>query len=584
VAIFAAYARALGFEFVFDDRGQIAENPLVQSWGFAGRYFTEHVWAHMFPDVPGNYYRPLFMLWLMVHYMLFGLAAFWWHLTTILTHLAATWIVYVVARQLLEDRFTAAAAAILFGLHPVHVESVAWVSAVSEPLFTLLLLGALSSYIRMRRGPGTRQRLWLCGSIVLYALALLTKEPAVILPVLVACYEWLLGPANDTPQEGRFGRRVRAACRSVLPYLVVTAFYVVARTIVLDGFGHTVVRLPLRVVLLTLPSVLWFYVQHLVWPVGLAGFYDVPYIKQFTTQAVGLPAVGLAVVAAGLSWWAWHSRRAAFSVICLVLPILPLLNLRLLPHSEIAHDRYLYFPSVGLCFLLALALRRLPEAGPRLFGQPVLQIGLLGTVASVMGAGVYLQSTHWSDDISFYQRGVESAPENEIARSNLAAVLFERGRYAEGIYLYEEVLARAPDSWQAHYSVGYGHYGLNHNAVAERHLTRSIELGGDTSSQFLYRGLTRLRLGRSEEALADIQHAIEIGPAPGYYFALGSTLQTMDRLREAREAFQRELAIDPQQGMAKLQIDQIDAQLRKRQAAGSSSSGAPAKHRSLRSK
>ncbi len=583
MATFAAYARALGFEFVFDDRGQIVENASVQSWGFAGRYFTEHVWAHRFPDVPGNYYRPLFMLWLLLHYMVFGPAAFWWHLTTILAHLAATWIVYVVARQLLGDQFTATAAALLFGLHPVHVESVAWVSAVSEPLFTLLLLGALSSHIRMRRGPEARRRLWFHGSIVLYALALLTKEPAAILPVLVACYEWLLGPANDTPQEGRFGRRVRAACWSVLPYLVVTVLYGVVRAIVLDGVSHTVVRLPLRVVLLTLPSVLWFYLQHLVWPVGLAGFYDVPYIKHFTTQAVGLPAVGLAVAAAGLSWWAWRSRHAAFAVICLVLPILPLLNLRLLPHAQIAHDRYLYLPSVGLCILLAMALRRLPEGRPRLFGQTAAQIGLLCTVATVMGAGVYVQSAYWSDDVTFYQRGVDSAPENEVARSNLATLLFERGRYAQGIYLYEEKLARDPDSGLAHYKLGYGHYHLKHYTVAERHLTRSIEQGGDAASH-LYRGLTRLRLGRPQEALTDIQRAIEMQPAaPGYNFALGSTLQAMDRLAEAREAFRRELAIDPQQRHAKLRMDQIDAQLRKRHAAGSPSSGAPAKNRSLRS-
>src|SRR5215217_4240386 len=131
---FIAYAGTLGYQFVYDDRSQIVENSFVQSWANAPQFFTEHVWQHVYPNSPGNYYRPIFLIWLLLNYTLFGLNAFSWHLTTVTVHLAATALVYVFARRLSKDELTATIAALVFGLHPVHLESVAWVSGVTDPL------------------------------------------------------------------------------------------------------------------------------------------------------------------------------------------------------------------------------------------------------------------------------------------------------------------------------------------------------------------------------------------------------------------------------------------------------------------
>ena len=114
---FAVYAQTLGFQFVHDDVGQIVENPAVQSWHYLAQYFTAQVWAGVTPELLGNYYRPLFLIWLRLNDAVFGLHPWAWHLTTLLLHVAVTGLVYLLAWRIVKDRWTALLAALIFGLH-----------------------------------------------------------------------------------------------------------------------------------------------------------------------------------------------------------------------------------------------------------------------------------------------------------------------------------------------------------------------------------------------------------------------------------------------------------------------------------
>jgi 4-amino-4-deoxy-L-arabinose transferase-like glycosyltransferase len=107
---FVAYCRTLKFQFVYDDQTIILANPAIQSWHYLPQYFTRHFWAGVYPEGPGNYYRPVCLLWLRINYMAFGTHAWAWHLSTIFLHLAATFMVYLLARRLLQDAWPAALA------------------------------------------------------------------------------------------------------------------------------------------------------------------------------------------------------------------------------------------------------------------------------------------------------------------------------------------------------------------------------------------------------------------------------------------------------------------------------------------
>ncbi len=139
VAVFLAYYNTLSFDFVHDDRPQILGNTWLRSWKYLPRYFTSDVWAFQHPVFRGTFYRPIFLLWLRLQYLAFGLKPWGWHFCTVICHVGVTLLVYFTAVRLLEDRLAALFTALIFGLHPTHAEGVAWVSGVTEPLFALSL-------------------------------------------------------------------------------------------------------------------------------------------------------------------------------------------------------------------------------------------------------------------------------------------------------------------------------------------------------------------------------------------------------------------------------------------------------------
>src|SRR5205085_1763533 len=205
--------------------------------------------------------------------------------------------------------------------------SVAWISGVTEPMLALFFLGSLLGYLRWRDGawaeratnePVTqRPAKWLALSLGLYVLALFSKETAMVMPALIFAYEWLFGE--------RAGRVARASKRAA-PFLVMAAVYFVLRAIILKAVSVAMWQLPLPVTLMTVPSVLWFYLRLLVWPSGLSAFYDTPYVAQ-AGAGFWLMCVTLTVVAVTLWLWARKSKPVAFAVGLLILPILPVLNL-----------------------------------------------------------------------------------------------------------------------------------------------------------------------------------------------------------------------------------------------------------------
>lgn len=569
---FGVYAGTLTYQFVYDDLGVIVNNPLVQSWRFVPRYFTEHVWGYMYPNVPGNYYRPVFLLWLLLNHTVFGIDPSGWHLTAVLAHMVSTLLVYFIARRVTGDQLAALVASLIFGIHPVHIEAVAWVSGVSEPLLAMLLLGSFLGYLRYRESR-PKQWKWLAASLLLFALGALAKETSMLFPLMLVAYEWLLGPAPPEPATvekarvlRRFSQYAAAGFRAVirvLPFFGVAVAYMVARTLVLRGFGHTVTLLSFGTIVYTWPSLLWFYIKMLVWPVGLAAFYDTPYIDHPTLLNFILPLAAVLITAGALLWGAVRSRPVRFALIWLVWPILPLFNLAVFPEGEIAHDRYMYLPSVGLAILVGLGVVWLRARRPAIAGQPGWVV-VLAFLTISLGLGTVIQQSQWKSNLSLYSYGVRVAPNNNLAVNNLGNEFLERGDYESAIELYERVLIRRPNFWLANFNLGYAYYKVSMLDEAERYLNRAIQLNTVDADQYLYLGLTWTKQGHLTEAASSIRRAIEIRrDGRGYHFALGAVLRKQGELEAALEEFRTELVNNPSQTAANQQIAEIEAQLRK---------------------
>jgi len=558
VLTFLAYIDTLWFKFIYDDRALILQNYFIRSWSYLPRYFAAHAWAIDATTSVGNYYRPLLFPWLRINYLLFGLEPAGWHLFSVLAHVGVTLLVYVLSVKLLGDPLTALAAAAIFGLHPAHIEAVAWISGSSESVLALLLISSFLCYLNWRTRPG-RANNWLAASLLLYALAMLFKETALILPLAIFATEWCR-PREDLEATERLRTRdFRRSLLAAAPYLLLTIPYLFARVVALKSFQYPASNVPVAEVFWTWPSLLWFYIQHLLWPVGLSGFYDLTYVVHPSFSRVFLPGVGVALIACGLYWWGKHSRQAALATAWMLLPLLPVLNIQVFGDGNFAHDRYLYLPSVGFSMLAALGLRRVEVGRRSVFGRPAIQAVLILVLSSVLGFGTVAQSLTYSSDARFYARCYVTAPHNDTVKANYASILGEQGRSEEALRLLQEILTRHPESSSVNYNVGYTYYRMGNLEEARRHLTRAVQLNPQDAEGFFYLGLTQLKMEHVDEAALDVRQAVTINPhADNYHFALGVIFKLQGNLAAALEEFRAELALNPNHSAARAQVEQLE--------------------------
>jgi len=553
-ATFLAYAAVSSFGFVYDDESQIVHDSFVQQWHFVPAYFTSHVWQWIYPHVGGNYYRPVFLLWLLLNFKVFGLHPAGWHLAVLALHLVATWQVYRLALRLTGSQPAAAIAALLFGLHPVHIEAVAWISGVTEPLAAVFILGSLLSWMRYREA---RHRTDFAWSLVWFSLGLLTKEQAILVPAFLLAYDRLIARESKSGA----GIPIRQSLGLLAPFAAVASLYTLARIHALQGFSQRVTDVGIATNLLTIPSLLVFYTRLLLWPVGLSAFYDTGYVRTFGEALMPL-LLCLVMAAAGLfALVRSRSRVAAFAAVLLLLPLAPLMKLDIFFRGEIAHDRYLYLPSIGFVLLLGLGFRWAFERR-ELRDYALVAVG---AVATFFIAATIWQSLNWANNIVLYARGMAIAPNNLVVRNDLANEFMKRGQLDVAIDQYRDVLRRDPTFWLARYNLGYAEYTTGDCAAAVRDLEIAARQNAVDAETFFYLGDCRFRLGDRQDGAALMRHAIELDPRmPNFRASLADDLAAtgdLDSMRQALELYRFEATANPAHPTAAARARELESRL-----------------------
>jgi len=567
-----AYLATLQFQFVYDDESQIVGNQLIEQWHYVPFYFHIQVWAHVNPHQAGNYYRPIFMLWMRLNQAVFGYRPFCWHLTTVFMHVLATFFVFKLAQRLSRRDDIALITSLIFGLHPVHIEAVAWVSGVTEALFAVLLIASFLCFLDWRENrPNARTY-----SLVLYALAIFSKETAVLMMPLVFAYAWLYPQEEHPPILKRFWTSLAPA----LPYLGVTFIYLYFRSLALHGLFHVVDQLDRRTNLLTIPSVLWFYLKMLFMPVGLSAFYDVPYVTSPSLHQFWLPLLGVFVFGGALFCWWWKTRNPliAFASVLMILPLVPLMNFSLFRFGEIAHDRYLYTPSIGFAILAALAIANLGRITSLSYSISLPwrkggaaergtvhganenwgSLFYVAPIAMALLALTVYQSLFWADDLVLYSRGVQIAPNNNLAMNNLANELEQRHMYAQAISMYARVLERNPTFYLANYNLGYVSYESGNYEQGERFLKRAAVLDPTDAETYYFLAKCEMQLGELNDAETNLHRAIVVDQRLlGPRYTLGVLLKQEGRNREALDYFRAELVKNPSDANARHEVEDL---------------------------
>jgi protein O-mannosyl-transferase len=540
-----SYLGTLRFGFVYDDFPQIQTNPFIKSWRYVPQYFVSSVWKQVYPQDSGNYYRPMFLLWTRVNYAIFGLREMGWHLTAVLLHVLVTWLVYRLVKKM-TGRFTVAwLTAVIFGVHPIHHEVVAWVSGTTESLFAAMFLATFIAYLNSLESAKSK---WMTVSAVLYGLALLCKETAIVLPALVFACEWIAGNSQDSPNRPGLAMRFGRALTPVAFYLPIAVAYLFARTRILSGLGHAMSNASVFTWLLTLPSILFFYVRNWFFPIRLSEFYDLFFQSRLSLRGVVLPVVVL--VALGIAVWLLRkslgARATGYAVAWLVIPLLPALDLFVFRNGELAHDRYFYVPSVGASLLVGLIIERAFAGQPLVFGQPSRIVGAALALAAALGICAVREASFWLDDYTLYSRGHEIAPLNSTALNNLGAVAIFRQEIEPAQTLLEAGYKAFPDDGRFVFNLGRLNYMKKQYSTSEKYAREAVRLDPNSADSYVLLGQILLKEDKRKEAIQSFRRGVELNPYDEtYHTSYGIVLQMNGDCAGADSQFGEAIALNP---------------------------------------
>ncbi|HET9529620.1 MAG TPA: hypothetical protein VFQ92_04665, partial [Blastocatellia bacterium] len=355
---FLAFSNTLFHGFAYDDQTQILENRFIHSFSNIPTAFTTEVWFwRVLQDKDPNketgpttpYYRPMFTVFLMIGWWLFQDWAGGWHFLNILMHLAAAFFAFKILENISKDLRIAAFSTLLFALHPLRTESVAWISGVTDLFLAFFLLPSFYLYM-LHRQKGEPK--YLLGSLALFLLAAFSKEPAVCLPIFIAAYEvWVIN------QEKPLKARVRSAAGFAALFITVPFVYFGMRYKAL-GFvlsDNRYTSYAFHHVLMTIPLVIFKYIGLLFFPFNLTLFHETPLVKSILSLRFVLPFIGLGGLAA-LLWPMRRSQLARFGILWFFIHLLPVLNLSAFAVEFMVQERYVYIPSLGFSLLVAMGL------------------------------------------------------------------------------------------------------------------------------------------------------------------------------------------------------------------------------------
>jgi Flp pilus assembly protein TadD len=547
-----AFIMSAGFPFLFDDRAQIVGNSQIRTWQGTLGYFASDVWHSYDPRIVSKYYRPLFYLWVRFNYLLFGLKPAGWHITLVLLHGASSVLAFRLGARLTGSRAAGVIAALLFALHPVHIESVAWISGMTDPLMACFLLAAMLIFLSWIE---ERRPAQLAFVALLYLLALLCKEPAIMALPVLALTAWLYAP------QTRMRAKLTAVLHGVAAPAAVAVAYLALRAWILHASVSRVNALPVAAMLLSLPEVLLFYLRQSLFPVGLSFAYDFDPQRQMSLEGFWIPLLVAAAIAALYALWCYrerrHRRALLMAAAIFVAWLIPVLDIRLLDLNQLVHDRYLYLPVLGVCIAVSVAFRQWSElqSAP---GQ--VRAAAFGALCVLLLAATEVQQFGCASELLLWSRAARIAPHNDLALSNLGVTLLERGEMAEGLAVFQRDLQYNPNSWNSNYNMAYVLFSEHEYAAAQPYIVRALEIKPQSPETLRMAGGIEMKLGKLEDAEKHMRSALELDPDDeGFHTTLGLVLlERGDRAAAARE-FERELQMYPNNATARSGLQQARA-------------------------
>jgi tetratricopeptide (TPR) repeat protein len=558
------------FDFVnYDDQLYVYENTHVLK-GLTG---DSIIWA--FTACQKGYWQPLTWLSLIINCQLFGSHPGGFHLVNVFLHLANTLLLFWVLKKMTSSLWSSAFVAALFAIHPMHVESVTWISERKDVLSTLFWLLTMWAYVRYARSvavPATAKRVNYILALIFFALGLMSKPMLVTLPFILLLLDyWPLNRIHNPQSKIRnlllekIPFFILAAISSVVTFLtqkVGTITYDTETIALSDRAGNAFLSYAR-------------YIGKLFVPRNLAVSYPFD-AGGFVFWQVAMSIVLLIVISIFVIRFRRNHKYLAvgwFWFIGMLVPVIGLVKFTWSSYS----DRFTYIPYIGLFIMLAWGLPDFLSKWPH--RKIVLSIAAPITLIA-LGTGAFRQVSVWKDSITLYSHAIEVTHNNALVHNylgmsylnlkryqdaieslkqaiaidrnctdayyNLGVAFDKVGRWEESIDAFKQVIQARPHYAEAHYNLGNAYLSLGRSQDALEIYKRAVILDPALAEAQYNLGNAYSKLGRYQDAIEAYKQAIKI--KPGYieaYNNLGNACVSMGRFQEAAEAFKQVIKIKP---------------------------------------
>lgn len=534
-ATVAAFAGVRGNGWIqLDDPLYVVDNPHVnRGWTWDGfRWFLTH--SH------GSNWHPLTSWTHMLDVQLFGLTPVGPHLVNVALHTLTALLVLFTLHRLTGAWWRASLVALLFAVHPLRVESVAWVSERKDVLSGVFFVLTLLAWGEWARRPSPARY---AAALGVFALGLMAKPMLVTVPaVLLLLDAWPLGRWREgVAARAGAGAAWRARLIEKWPFALLAAISAVLTVVMQRGTGAVVpfAVIPLSARFANAAVSVWRYARDLVWPRHLTIFYP------FDTQLSALVVIASVVALAGAAWALarWRGRVPALAMgwawsLVMLLPVIGLLQVGGQSHA----DRYTYLPQLGLLigivWTVADALAARPAAARAAFAAALV-------AAAALGLATRTQVARWHDSTTLFRWTLAVTRDNAIAHQCLGDVAMQAGHVAEALPHYRESVRIWPTFWDSHNKLGAALGATGHWDQAVVELERAAVLSQDPGVQHNL-GFAYLMLGRVDDALPHFDAALRADPDDVRSLThRGLALRAKQRFAEAEEDLRHAARLTP---------------------------------------
>jgi tetratricopeptide (TPR) repeat protein len=516
LAIAAAYGQVYGFQFVnYDDPDYVTENLHVRE----GLSASGVGWA--FQSTEYANWLPLTRLSHMLDTELYGLQSGRHHLTSVAIHAITTLLLFALLLKITGDRWPSAFVAFLFGLHPLHVESVAWIAERKDVLSGFFYILAIWSYVLYVERPGPIRY---AAILILFACGIMAKPMIVTLPFVALLLDvWPLSRFSKKTVIEKIPLFALSAASAAIAYVVQQR----------GGAVNTLAEIPFSLRVENAAVVYGTYIVQFFWPARLAVFYPFPSAVptwEWIGAAVALVAVTVTAlrsrpVAVG---WLWYLGT--------LIPVIGLVKIGLQSHA----DRYTYIPLIGLSIAIAWGGLAIVKRYPWLTIPTAIW-------ACALCAVTFVQASTWRNSTTLFEHALAVTDGNYIAHNNLGVALRHTGRRSDAFAHFEEALKLRPQYPEAQTNLGEALLAEGRVDEAIPHIEEALRLDPSLPEAHINLGSVRNKQGRPDLAEAEYRTALQLKPfSAEAQDGLGVVLAETNRREEALKHALEAIALDPE--------------------------------------